>query len=123
MANPSGNFSSEIVAVVSSLLAVIPAFPNCPESAMVKHPACAAANSSSGFVPMPFSNRVLKEYCVCLSTPLSVEIVPLPSFSPPCHTAEAFRCMILLLLFYAFLGLPVHSLHGFTRRVYFLSRD
>src|SRR5215472_2929344 len=44
---------------------------------------------------MPFSNRVLNEYCVCFSTPLSVEIVPLPSFNPPCHTAEPLRCMFL----------------------------
>src|SRR5207244_5851975 len=74
MANPSGSFSSEIVAVVSSLLAVRPAFPNWAESAIVKQPACAAAKSSSGFVPTPFSKRVLKEYCVCFRTPLSVEI-------------------------------------------------
>src|SRR5256884_516810 len=93
MAKPSGSFSSEMVAVVSSLLAVIPAFPNCPESAMVKQPACAAASNSSGLVPVPFSNRALKEYGVCRSTPLSVETVPLPSFNPPCHTAEPLRCM------------------------------
>src|SRR5207249_3096846 len=93
MAKPSGSFSSEMVAVVSSLHAVIPAFPNCPESAMVKQPACAAASNSSGLVPVPFSNRALKEYGVCRSTPLSVETVPLPSFNPPCHTAEPLRCM------------------------------
>jgi len=38
---------------------------------------------------------VLNEYCVCFRTPLSVEIVPLPSFKPPCQTADAFRCMFL----------------------------
>src|ERR1700693_424906 len=47
MAKPSGSFSSEIVAVVSSLLAVMPALPSCAESAIVKQPACAAARSSS----------------------------------------------------------------------------
>ncbi|HZL70006.1 MAG TPA: hypothetical protein VFC29_22060 [Candidatus Limnocylindrales bacterium] len=29
---------------------------------MEKQPACAAAISSSGFVPAPFSKRVLKEF-------------------------------------------------------------
>src|SRR5882724_10927180 len=80
MLNPSPTLSNVIVAVVSSFSADNPAAPSCPESAIVKQPACAAASSSSGLVPTPFSNRVLKEYCVCLSTPLSVEMVPLPSF-------------------------------------------
>src|SRR5438270_6222380 len=66
----------------------------------------AAASSSSGFVPTPFSKRVLKEYCVCLSTPLSVEIVPLPSFNPPCHTAEPLRCMVSLLFFHFIRWIP-----------------
>src|SRR6266851_2683583 len=86
---PSPTLSSVIVQVVSSFVAVRPASPNCLERDMVKHPACAAASSSSGFVPTPFSNRVLNEYCVCLSVPLSVEIAPLPDFKSPCHTAEA----------------------------------
>src|SRR5437667_8376935 len=98
MPKPSGSLSSVIVAVVSSLLAVKPAFPSCAESAMVKHPAWAAARSSSGLVPTPFSNLVLKEYCVCLSTPLSVEMVPFPSFKPPCQIADALRCMVSLLV-------------------------
>ena len=45
---------------------------------------------------MPFSKRVLKEYCVSLSTPLSLEIVPLPSFKPPRQTADALRFMFAL---------------------------
>src|SRR5580704_6851828 len=98
MLKPSPTFSSEIVAVVSSLSAFNPTAPSCPESAIVKHPACAAANSSSGFVPTPFSNRVLQEYCVCFSVPLSVEIDPLPLFRSPCHTALALRCIVMLLL-------------------------
>src|SRR5579871_3465719 len=53
--------------------------------------------SSSGFVPAPFSNLVLNEYCVLDRTPLAVETVPLPSFSPPFHCALAVLCMILLL--------------------------
>src|SRR5215212_7453376 len=62
---------------------------------MEKQPACAAAMSSSGFVPAPFSKRVPKEYCVSCSTPLAVEIDPLPSFSPPFHCADALRLMIM----------------------------
>src|ERR1700722_4571025 len=98
MEKPSPTLSSVIVAGVSSFPAVIPAPPSCAESAMVKHPAWAAASSSSGLVPTPFSKRVLKEYCVFFRTPLSVEIEPLPSFRPPCHTADALRCMMPLLL-------------------------
>src|SRR5436190_17447396 len=56
---------------------------------MLKHAACAAAMSSSGFVPGPFSKRVVNEYCVSLSTPLAVEIVPLPCLRSPCQTADA----------------------------------
>src|SRR6516165_2952220 len=93
MENPSPTFSSEIVQVVSSFVGVRPAPPSCAESAIVKHPACAAANSSSGFVPTPFSNRVLNEYCEFFSVPLSVDIEPLPPFRSPCQTAEALRCM------------------------------
>src|SRR5262249_2102287 len=47
--------------------------------------------SSSGLVPFSFSKRFANEYGVLVRTPLSAEIVPLPSLSPPCHTAEAFR--------------------------------
>src|SRR6266481_8217969 len=90
----SPTFSRLTVAVVSSFCAVSPAPPSCAERAMVKHPACAAANSSSGLVPTPFSKRVLNEYCVCLRTPLSVEIDPLPVLRSPCQTALALRCMI-----------------------------
>jgi hypothetical protein len=64
--------------------------------------------SSSGFVPTPFSKRVLKEYCVSLSTPLSVEIVPRPSFKPPRQTAEAFRVMVC-----AFLCFWSEDLHSY----------
>src|SRR5882672_522694 len=75
---------------------VMPALPSSAENAIEKQPACAAAMSSSGFVPTPFSKRVLKEYCVSLSTPLSLEMVPLPSFKPPRQTADAFRFMFAL---------------------------
>jgi hypothetical protein len=79
--------------VVSSFCATIPAPPNWAESAIVNQPACAAASNSSGLVPTPFSNRVLKLYCAFFSVPLSVEIAPFPDFRSPCQTADAFRCM------------------------------
>src|SRR5664279_6118822 len=60
---------------------------------MEKQPAWAAATSSSGLVPIPFSKRVPNEYWVWVSTPLSVETLPFPSLRLPCHTAEAFRFM------------------------------
>jgi hypothetical protein len=73
------------------LSAVMPALPSCADSAIEKHPACAAAINSSGFVPLPSSKRVLNEYCVLDSTPLSVDTVPLPSLRPPFHTADPLR--------------------------------
>src|SRR5580693_6422088 len=53
--------------------------PSCAESAIEKHAACAAAINSSGFVPGPFSNRDVNEYCVSFSTPPGAEIVPFPA--------------------------------------------
>src|SRR5271168_351868 len=73
------------------LSGVSPAPESCASSAMVKQPACAAAINSSGFVPAPVSKRLRKEYGVWESTPLSVETVPLPSFSAPFHSADALR--------------------------------
>ena len=40
---------------------------------------------------MPFSKRVLKEYCEFSNTPLAVDTVPLPLFKSPCHCALAVR--------------------------------
>src|SRR5262249_31740758 len=78
MEKPSPTFSSEIVQVVSSFDATMPAPASCAESAIVKQPACAAARSSSGLVPTPFSKRVEKEYWASFRVPLSVEMEPLP---------------------------------------------
>src|SRR5207302_11170251 len=50
--------SSVSAAVVASVSGVKPALPSAADVAMVKQPACAAAISSSGLVPMPFSKRV-----------------------------------------------------------------
>jgi hypothetical protein len=58
--------------------------------AIVKHPACAAAFSSSGLMPFSFSKRVRNEYGVCASTPESVVSVPLPARPVLCQTAFAF---------------------------------
>src|ERR1035438_10197754 len=60
---------------------------------MLKQPAWAAAMSSSGLVPMPFSKRVLNEYWLFLRTPLGVETVPFPSFNPPVQWALPVRCI------------------------------
>jgi hypothetical protein len=48
-----------------------------------------------GFVPRAASKRVLKEYGVCASTPLSVDIVPFPFLRLPCYTADADLFMFL----------------------------
>src|SRR5476651_1147973 len=95
---PVGSISNVMVAVVLMDVGVKPALPSSAENAMEKQPACAAAISSSGFVPLPFSKRVLKEYCVSDKTPLAVEIVPLPSFKLPCQTADAVRFIWLPLV-------------------------
>src|SRR5271154_874925 len=118
MLNPSPTLSSVTVAVVSSLSAFRPIAPSCPESAIVKQPACAAASNSSGFVPTPFSNRVLNEYCVCFSVPLSVEMDPLPVFRSPCQTALALRCIVSLLLQSSFFLNAQNSIPTLFARVY-----
>src|SRR5208337_3889581 len=91
--NPASVLSKVTVAVVSMLSAVMPAFPSCADNAMLKHPAWAAAISSSGLVPVPFSNRVLNEYWVSCNTPLAVETVPFLSFNPPDQWALPMRCI------------------------------
>src|ERR1700742_1179286 len=93
MVKPDSSFSRVSVAVVAMLEGVRLALPSWAESAMEKQPAWAAAISSSGLVPGVFSNRVANEYGVLLRTPLSEETAPLPSLSPPFHTALALRCM------------------------------
>ena len=49
-------------ASVSMAVAVKPALLSVKDSAIVKQPACAAAMSSSGFVPLPSPKRALNEY-------------------------------------------------------------
>src|SRR5579864_1055940 len=91
--HPESSLSNERVTVVEMLSGVRFAPPSCAESAIEKQPACAAAISSSGFVPGAFSKRVVNEYCVLFSTPPGADIVPLPSFNPPFQIALALRCM------------------------------
>src|SRR5579864_1858151 len=86
------------VTFVLMLVGVRFAVPSCAESAIEKHDACAAAISSSGFVPGASSNRVLNEYGTCENTPLGAENSPLPSFRPPFQTALALRSMKTVLL-------------------------
>src|ERR1039458_10080863 len=93
---PAGSISSVTVAVAAMDSGLRPALPSSDENAIAKQPACAAAMSSSGLVPTPFSKRVLKEYCVSLSVPLSEEMLPWPSFKLPFQTADALRFMMLL---------------------------
>src|SRR5512146_832915 len=92
--HPASSLSNVTVAVVSNFSATRPALPNCADSAIVKHPACAAAINSSGLVPFPLSNLVENEYGVCDRTPLSVDTVPFPVFKSPCQMAEPLRCMM-----------------------------
>ncbi len=64
---------------------------------MLKHPACAAASSSSGFEPFLPSKRVPK-----LNEPLNVPLcalkLPLPSLSLPSQTATALLVAIRVVL-------------------------
>src|SRR5262249_20168184 len=92
------SFSRVTVAVVSMDCAVIPALPSWAERAMLKHPAWAAATSSSGLVPGCDSNRVANEYGVFFGTPLGEVRVPLPSLRPPLQCALALRSMFASLL-------------------------
>src|SRR5213075_1678514 len=69
---------------------VKPAFPRPADSAMEKHPACAAAINSSGLVPSASSNRDANEYFPS-NAPLPSFTVPLPSRRLPFHSASDFR--------------------------------
>jgi len=88
---PASVLSNRSFAFVSMESGVSPSFPSSPERAMEKQPACAAATSSSGFVPFAFSNLAANPYAAFDRTPLAEETVPFPSFSPPFHTALANR--------------------------------
>src|SRR6185437_9443938 len=86
---PSG--SSVTAASVANSVGENPARSSWNASAMVKHPACAAAISSSGFVPFSLSKRVLNEYGVADKTPESLDNSPLPVRPVPRQIAFALR--------------------------------
>src|SRR5690349_20588586 len=96
MPNPSPTFSRCTAAVVCTRFGVKPARPSAADSAMEKHPACAAAISSSGFVPPPCSKREAKEYFPS-NAPLPSFIRPLPSRRVPFHSASDFLVAISVL--------------------------
>jgi hypothetical protein len=83
------------VAEVLMLSGVRFAPPSWADSAIEKHAACAAAISSSGFVPGASSNRVVNEYGVFDKNSAGGRNRPLPSFRPPFQTALAFRCIAI----------------------------
>src|SRR6185312_10274485 len=95
--NPCPSGSRLTAASVVSSVGVKPAPCSWKARAIVKHPACAAAISSSGFVPFSFSKRVRNEYGVPSSTPESLVSWPLPARPVPCQTAFALRIIVLLL--------------------------
>ena len=80
--------SSVQEARVSTRVTGVPAFSRPAERAMLKHAACAAAISSSGFVPFEPPKRVPKLKGP-LKAPLSALKVPFPSLSLPSQAALA----------------------------------
>src|SRR5947209_4842628 len=91
--HPASALSKSRVAFTSIRSGRYPAFPSSLEKAIAKQLACAAATSSSGFVPGSFSNRIAKPYATVFRAPLAVDTVPFPSFRPPLHWALARRCI------------------------------
>ena len=65
-----------------------------PENAMEKHPACAAATSSSGLVPGSSANLWPHVDFASVKTPLGAVMVPVPSFNVPFQTAVACRSIL-----------------------------
>jgi hypothetical protein len=96
MVQPASCFSIVSVTFVLMLSGFKFAPPNCADNAIEKHAACAAAINSSGFVPGPFSNLEVNEYCVSFNAPPGAEIDPFPSFNPPVQTALALRSIVFL---------------------------
>src|SRR5438132_2874191 len=93
---PASALSKARVALTSIRSGRYPAFPSSLEKAIAKQLACAAATSSSGFVPGSFSNRIAKPYATVFRAPLAVETVPFPYFRPHLHWALARRCSSIL---------------------------
>src|SRR5690606_14523305 len=79
-------------AVVSMEFGMWPALARTPDSAIEKHPAWAAASSSSGLVPEPSSNREVAEKG---PSQFAIFIVPDPFGRSPSHRASALRTGML----------------------------
>src|SRR5262245_42513323 len=90
---PASEVPRWTLAAVLMLVGVKPARPSAAPSAIEKQPACAAAISSSGLVPAPFSKRDTNEYCPS-NAPLPSRMLPAPSFNEPFHSAVAPRTAI-----------------------------
>src|ERR1051325_564697 len=94
--NPSPSLVRCTTADVSRLRGGYPAWVSPSDSAIVKHPACAAPSSSSGFVPGADSKRGLNEYGPS-KAPLPRRMLPLPLLRSPFHLALAVRSILPLL--------------------------
>ncbi len=91
--NPASSFSRTTVADVLTDSGVIDALPSSADVAIEKQAEWAAAISSSGFVPLAPSKRVIKLKGELFKTWLVVEILPFPSFRLPFHIADAVLFM------------------------------
>src|SRR3970282_388675 len=90
---PASNFSKCRLAVVSIRCGGDPALVSWDDSAMEKQAAWAAANSSSGFVPLPSPKRSSQEERLSnASSPKRTD--PPTSFKVPPQTACALRIFI-----------------------------
>src|SRR5262249_8849441 len=91
---PPPTISNFTVAVVLIRFAGWPASARLAENAIEKHPASAAAISSSGLVLFPSSKRDENEYGPS-NAPLPSFIVPLPCLSVPSQTADPVLVAII----------------------------
>src|SRR5262245_20395149 len=96
MRQPPPSCSMVRSALVCSVSGGCPAPLRRNASAIVKQPACAAAMSSSGLVPLPSPNRAVNEYGVSASVPLWVVRAPRPSLPEPLHAAVAFLLIVAM---------------------------
>src|SRR5690606_35880256 len=102
-----------MVEVTSKESGVYPAVPRILLKAMAKHPAWAAASSSSGLVPLSSPKRELKLYFVSFNTLLWVVNFPFPSFNEPFQTALAVRFICRYLLFIIVLKIVATRIGGY----------
>ena len=87
---PASPISRWTFAVVATRVGTWPAFESSFENAIEKQPAWAAPASSSGFVPVPSSNRDWNEKAPS-QAPLPSFMKPFPLLRSPVQTALAVR--------------------------------